>query len=329
MAPLGNLLRLAPLQTQQLPSHPSIVVSSGDQSGRKQTENGSDEATKSSRPNLVTFVEEILDEALTFVDGTLPSTFGQFSERISPPGQIEVQLLKREISGHELSQVPWTKSKVPRHVPEGVQNTSELWFARKSSHINHVGQDTADFREFDNGLRINHPEHEREYTPDVYDSYKILEWDVDKSWAEEGVNRGLYSDVTMTIYEMCHKLPFPLSPRVFPVLVITAKTGRDGFVVVQLPVNVESLHGAFYSNRRNEREGSNALKRKKPVLGVYTSIERCILRADHDIEWTMATTSDAKGWLPLWIQKLGIPGAIFKDVKFLLEWILKKRGGRQ
>lgn len=148
---------------------------------------------------------------------------------------------------------------------------------------------------------------------------------------------------------MCHKLPFPLSPRAFPVLVITAKTDRDGFVIVQLPVNVESLQVAFYSTRRNEREESNALKRKKPVLGysqpslpvpkcnrilimnprVYTSIERCILRADHDIEWIMATTSDAKGCLPLWIQRMGIPGAIFKDVKFLLEWILKKRDARQ
>lgn len=198
MAPLGNLLRLAPLQSQQLPSHPSIVVGSGGQSGLQQTENELDEGTKNTRPDLVTFVKEVLDEALTFVDGTLPSTFGQISERISPPGQIKVQILKREISGHELSQIPWTNSKVPRPVPEGVQNTSESWFARKSSHVSRIGQNTADFGEFDYGVRVNHSEHEREYTPDVYDSYKILEWDFDRALNEEEANIGLYSNVTMS-----------------------------------------------------------------------------------------------------------------------------------
>lgn len=39
----------------------------------------------------------------------------------------------------------------------------------------------------------------------------------------------------------------------------------------------------------------------------------------------MATTSDAKGWLPMWMQKMGIPGAISKDVDFLMDWIREKR----
>lgn len=69
------------------------------------------------------------------------------------------------------------------------------------------------------------------------------------------------------VYEMCHKLPFPLLPRVFPVLLVTAKTGRHSFVVVQIPVDIKSLPEAFYSNGRNRREGDSALKRKTPVLG--------------------------------------------------------------
>lgn len=66
---------------------------------------------------------------------------------------------------------------------------------------------------------------------------------------------------------MCHKLPFPLLPRVFPVLLVTAKTGQHAFVVVQMPVNIKSLPEAFYSNGRNGREGDSLLKRKAPVLG--------------------------------------------------------------
>ncbi|KAI4142691.1 MAG: hypothetical protein LQ341_003136 [Variospora aurantia] len=116
-----------------------------------------------------------------------------------------------------------------------------------------------------------------------------------------------------------------MATRVFPVLVISAKTGASGFIVVQIPVHIKSLAHAFYSNGRNVQEGNSSLKRKKPVLGVYTSIERCVLTANNEVEWTMATASDAKGWLPLWTQKVGVPGAITKDVGFLMNWIEEKR----
>lgn len=46
---------------------------------------------------------------------------------------------------------------------------------------------------------------------------------------------------------------------------------------------------------------------------------------DQNIEWTMATASDAKGWLPMWAQKLGVPSAIVKDVGLFLKWAHKKR----
>ena len=65
---------------------------------------------------------------------------------------------------------------------------------------------------------------------------------------------------------MCHKLPWPLAPRVFPVLLVSAKT-EDGFIVVQIPVSIESLPASFYSNGRNLREGHSALEKQKPVLG--------------------------------------------------------------
>ena len=32
------------------------------------------------------------------------------------------------------------------------------------------------------------------------------------------------------------------------------------------------------------------------------------------VEWMMAVASDASGVLPMWAQKLGLPGAIAKDV---------------
>ncbi len=58
---------------------------------------------------------------------------------------------------------------------------------------------------------------------------------------------------------------------------------------------------------------------------VYTSIERCRITPSGDVEWIMATASDAKGNLPLAVQKLGVPGAIVNDVGFFMKWIAEKR----
>ena len=66
---------------------------------------------------------------------------------------------------------------------------------------------------------------------------------------------------------MCHKLPFPLAPRVFSVLVVHARTAQDGLIVVQVPIRLKSLPESLYSSGRNQVEGDSAIKRKKPVFG--------------------------------------------------------------
>lgn len=58
---------------------------------------------------------------------------------------------------------------------------------------------------------------------------------------------------------------------------------------------------------------------------VYTSIERCKITPSGDVEWMMATASDAKGNLPMAVQKLGVPGAIVNDVGFFIKWIAEQR----
>ena len=76
-----------------------------------------------------------------------------------------------------------------------------------------------------------------------------------------------YTNAMVVVYEMCHQLPFPLMPRVFPVLVVTAVTGGSDFIVVQIPIDIHTLPASFYSNGRNVQEGDSSVKRKKPVLG--------------------------------------------------------------
>ena len=66
-------------------------------------------------------------------------------------------------------------------------------------------------------------------------------------------------------------------------------------------------------------------------IRIYTSVERCILRENPDtpskgeIIWMMATASDARGWLPMWMQKLGVPGAVIKDVGLVMKWVQEVR----
>jgi hypothetical protein len=247
------------------------------------------------RPNLIPFIKAILDEATTFVDITIPRTFFEGSLKSSSPSTAKVRLLKRTISGNELSQIPWERPRIPRKGPPGIKPPSEAWFARSSTHTNQNLKGSADFSEFDFALRADHSQHEREYTPDVFDDFKVLDWDLRPTPYNLAI--GNYRHITMgseylprfpvhsisllagimlildrlLVYEMCHKLPFPLAPRVFPVLVITAETGAAEFVVVQIPVNLESLPEAFYSNGRNLKEGRSALQKKKPVLGYVRS----------------------------------------------------------
>lgn len=70
---------------------------------------------------------------------------------------------------------------------------------------------------------------------------------------------------------MCHKLPSMLSNRVFPVLVLTAKTGQHDFIVVQVPVDIRCVGEAMYSNGRNLMAGNSKIKREKTVIGYEES----------------------------------------------------------
>ncbi|KAK5461242.1 hypothetical protein LTS15_003305 [Exophiala xenobiotica] len=218
----------------------------------------------------------------------------------------------------------------------------------------------ASWDEFVFGLRDEHSKHEMEFTPTLYDARPVADWKGQiHKMEEEGQGGGFgfkgkgkearYTNVSLGVYEMCHAIPPPLMPRCFCVLVATASiTGKKGeedeFVAVTVPVDLtggataagpgtgtgtrtdgesEKIVG-FYSTGRNMKEGEDAQRRKKVLMGLYTAVE-VVRRRDRErggeIEWIMATSSDAKGNLPMWLQKMSLPGAIAKDVGFFLRWI--------
>jgi hypothetical protein len=134
----------------------------------------------------------------------------------------------------------------------------------------------------------------------------------------------------MTVYEMAHNIHFPLNNRVFSTLILTARDS-DSFIVVQVPVDVSAVPSAKYATGKHRTEGSTAQQKKSVVFGRYVSVERCrkVTDGQEAVQWDMATASDARGNLPMALQKYALPGVIAKDVEFVMNWTAKRRGRGQ
>jgi len=81
----------------------------------------------------------------------------------------------------------------------------------------------------------------------------------------------------------------------------------------------------MYSTGRNRTDGNSAQNRDKVTIGEYVSVERVKVLENRDILWEMATASDAKGHLPMMLQKMGVPGAVVKDVGYFMKWTSERR----
>ena len=235
MAPLGNLVRLLPLHINELPAHPALE-------SLIESPNVDNELHAAERPDLISFMEEVLEQATIFMDDVLPSTFKEGRLKSSSPSTAHVRLLSRKITSAEIQSIPWINSTIPRNWSTSEKKPSENWVARRSRHANHSHEGTADLDEFDYGLRHDHSKHEQDYTPDVFDSYQVFDWnDQIENATRAGASIENYRELRMGVFEMCHQLPALLSNRIFPVVIVTAKRGKHGFIVVQMPVDISNL----------------------------------------------------------------------------------------
>jgi hypothetical protein len=120
---------------------------------------------------------------------------------------------------------------------------------------------------------------------------------------------------------MKHHLPPPLKERVFTILIVsgvpTSAPGKS-FIALTIPLVLSG------SDQSAKIDAAKYVTSPSVVHGAYVSVEHVYEDAD-GIVWIMATASDAKGNLPMAVQKLGVPGAITKDVGLLLSWLAEKR----
>lgn len=162
------LIQLNPHTFSSLPAHPSLP-------------------SDPSRPELGEFLRNALGEALELLDTTIPSTLTTDPKlRSSPPSEAKVKLLRG-----------WRKPQ-PLAQEHAKQDAKEFWVCRHSKHLDSSKKGTASWREFEAGLRIDHAEHEMEYTPSVTGLERLLEWS-DQQELREGIEvAGVrYKDVTV------------------------------------------------------------------------------------------------------------------------------------
>lgn len=134
--PLGALVRLIPFELDEVPPHPSIVSylgrSDDPETDLQRSEVSSHDGTSltqdpNRQPELKSFIKEILDEAINFVDNDVPETFKKKGTKSNPPSTAKVEVLQRMISSEEVSRIPFQKSKSRRISGKTTQKAGEAW----------------------------------------------------------------------------------------------------------------------------------------------------------------------------------------------------------
>ncbi|KAH6675621.1 hypothetical protein B0J14DRAFT_586910 [Halenospora varia] len=312
---LGPWVRLEGISISQLPPgakglEPTNPVPS--------TEKNSGSSSSVSPPTIESFIKSVLTESVPFIDGVAPKAGGSSTWKVKgspkkfPSSEAPVHLYEWTVSGKDLDKV------------EGMSQfcadrRDETWFCRRSCHRNSKEKGTASWEEFVHSFKDHHAETEKAFTPTIIGQRAAMSWDT--TGLEIEADGGKWTNIIVVVEEMKHRIdPKPLKNRTFPVIQVAAMLeGSEEFVVVSIPLNdFEKSPWAEYVHD------------KSLVVAAYASIERVrVLPSNGDVEWIMATASDAKGILPQWMQNLAVPGAIAKDVEMFLHWIPTQRGAEE
>ncbi|EED21709.1 conserved hypothetical protein [Talaromyces stipitatus ATCC 10500] len=291
-----------PLPFSSLPPYPSLDPTPG-------------------RQRLEPFLTPILNETQTLISTTIPQQFRPDRKlRSSASSTAKVQVLTSSPGS-------------------GVE---DYWVCRKSIHADSAVKGSASWTEFERGLRENHSENEMEYTPSVASVENLVRWPV-----IEGLEGWKGIDMHVNMITHTFKPAGLISPRTFISLVISAyepeTSGNEdndnpiqGFYTIQIPL--------LFQKDAPNNDVPDAIKQqilsvapKNTIFAHYASVERVRLLppvagngdGNRRIEWIMATTSDAGGLIPQWVQRSwtmgGVPKAIVADVGLFLGWVDKKR----
>lgn len=299
---LGPLLRLEGLSLGQLPPGASKPGEAAARTDLTQVED---------------FIRRLLAEAIPFIDGVAPKSGAKPSwKKRSGVKRYEssegaVYSYEHHIPGTELDKIAEPKK-------SSKKRSDENWYCRYSVHRNAAEKGTASWDEFVHTFRDHHYESEEQFASTVIGARAAMLWDTSNMTVEVEGQR--WANMKMKVVEMKHQIdPRPLNGRTFPVLQLTTSLDDlDELIVVSLPV--KDFSSSSYAEYARDRS---------LVVGMYASVERIrVLPQSGEIEWIMATTSDAKGVLPQWMQNLAVPSKITEDVDLFMKWIVTTRNSK-
>ena len=317
---LGPLLRLWGLNRAQLPDASATAA------------------------DLAPFLLSILQEAVPFIDSVAPKSpatapdaaggkqlWKQKSTKTFADSAGKVELLERTVATADL------EAAAARAGLTSVRPTRpETWVCRRSLHRDAAARGSASWAEFRSCLKDRHAETEDAFTPSVVGAREAMAWDCAGVEGAEAGQR--WGDFTLRVEEMRHRVGRPLRDRTFPVLQMTCAVLDDGTAAPAAAAAAEQpaplpprefLVVSITIPDFAAAPQAQLSRDKKVVVASYVSVERVrkLPAWDGEIEWIMATASDARGVLPMWVQTMAVPGQIAKDVPLFLAWLARERAG--
>ncbi|KAI0175647.1 hypothetical protein GGR52DRAFT_589449 [Hypoxylon sp. FL1284] len=312
---LGPLVRLWGMRAEQLPA----PTATGDE--------------------LAPLLTALVQEAAPFIDTAAPKDASAAAEASKlwkrkgahshADSAAKVEVLERVVPASDLARVTAASSESGGEGKEAKPKTkkkpaAETWCCRRSVHADRPEKGTASWAEFDRCFRERHAESERAFTPACVGAHAARRWECGSLSVSVDDEGAPWTDFALAVVEMRHRIGRPvLKDRTFPVLQMTCRRSAGGvppeFLVVSVPV---PDFGSADATALAAEKGAQ--------VAAYVSVERIRKTGgvdDTDIEWLMATASDAGGVLPAWVQNLAAPGVIWKDVPLFLGWIARERQG--
>jgi hypothetical protein len=164
-------IRLDPaLQPSELPHHDSLAALQQPPSD----DTSASPPLPPPPPAPAAFAMALLGQARDFLQSSLPGFAAKSSKR-SPPSLAPVEVLQRTIVGGSGGGGGESNGDTPPPPASGAA-AKEYWVARRSKHGGKKEKGDATWEEFVAGLKENHSEHERDYTPGVKDAVKVCSW---------------------------------------------------------------------------------------------------------------------------------------------------------
>ena len=146
-----------------------------------------------SAPDIRSFLSDLLEEAEEFMPSS-KEDYQKYNKFLKTYDNVD--LYQRKIKGSQLQHIVQKGSNSERRFEEVKRLVGgEEWLSRWSKHQSLTIQEhgTASFDEFRAYIKDNHSENEKEYTPNVVDAFRILDWNHET----KGLVLGKYHNITM------------------------------------------------------------------------------------------------------------------------------------